>query len=414
MTLSEKLSNHNFRMFLWHAAFLSFAQNFTDVDTIIPAMLVEAGGGALHIGIMSAILMGGSGLAQLFFAPLISNRPYKKPLLLIGINSRIFSLFILGILFLYTGLFPARWLLWAIFLFMTIFSLGGAFANISYFDIIGKSINPNRRVNFFSTRQVISGIILLFSSLLAKKVIVMTHFPTNYAMMFLIGSAGLLSASWGFWLLKEKEPTIFRIEGLVDYFSVIVDELRQNKRLVYFLGFINVQGIVISFLPFVILYAKRTFQTQSGDTGVFLLCKVAGLVIVGLFVLLAGRKIQYRPLLYLNVLFSLLLALSTAIAGSTLTVRYIFFLGGIAYSLYFITMNGLVLELSANHNRAIYTGFLGAGNILPMIFPLAGGWIIKSFGFRPFFLLFALIVSSSLYFIANITPPANASPASKT
>ncbi len=408
MTLSERTSDHNFRAFLWHAVFLAFAQNFTDIDTIIPAMLVEAGGGPVHIGIMSAIMMGGAGLSQLFFAPSLSNRPYKKGFLLIGINSRILSLFALGMMFLYTGIFPAKYLLWAIFFFITIFSLGGAFANISYFDIIGKAISQNRRITFFSTRQAISGIILLCSSLMAKKVLVLSSFPTNYAMMFLIGGAALLTASLGFWFLKENEATVFKIDGLADFFHVMAKELRENNKLLYFLGLINVQGIAVSFLPFVILYAKRTFQTQSGDTGIFLLYKVAGLVTISLFVLLAAQKIRYKPLLYGNVALSVSLALITALAGDTQTVRYIFFFGGIIYSLYYITMNGLLLELSAHHNRAIYTGFLGAGNILPMIFPIASGWIIRAFGFRPFFLLFALIVSSSLYFIGKMMPSSKA------
>jgi hypothetical protein len=64
MTLSEKTSDHTFYASLRHAVFLPFGQNFTDIDTIIPAMLVEAGGGPVHVGIMSAIMTGGAGLLQ--------------------------------------------------------------------------------------------------------------------------------------------------------------------------------------------------------------------------------------------------------------------------------------------------------------------------------------------------------------
>jgi hypothetical protein len=41
MTLTRNISNHNFYAFLWHAGFLAFAQNFMDVDTVIPAMIIE-------------------------------------------------------------------------------------------------------------------------------------------------------------------------------------------------------------------------------------------------------------------------------------------------------------------------------------------------------------------------------------
>ncbi|MBN1983052.1 MAG: hypothetical protein JW795_16080, partial [Chitinivibrionales bacterium] len=75
---------------------------------------------------------------------------------------------------------------------------------------------------------------------------------------------------------------------------------------------------------------------------------------------------------------------------------------GIVNSLYLITMNGLLLEVSTHENRALYAGFAGAGNVLPAVFPLFGGWIIEQLGFRSFFIFFMLIVLSSSWFINKI------------
>ena len=69
MTVPRTISTHNFYAFLWHAGFLALAQNFMDVDTVIPAMLVESGGKAIHVGIMTAIMLGGSSFTQLIIAP---------------------------------------------------------------------------------------------------------------------------------------------------------------------------------------------------------------------------------------------------------------------------------------------------------------------------------------------------------
>jgi MFS family permease len=65
-------------------------------------------------------------------------------------------------------------------------------------------------------------------------------------------------------------------------------------------------------------------------------------------------------------------------------------------------MNGVLLEVSGTSNRALYTGIAGAGNILPALFPLMGGWIIQQFGFQPFFILFMVVILSSFYFIYNL------------
>lgn len=202
MNLTKKISSHNFKSFLWHATFLAFAKNFMDVDTIIPSMIVEAGGGPIHIGVLTAIMMGGSSFTQLFFAPFISNKAYKKKYLLLGINTRVFALTGLGILLFLLQGNQHNYVLWLVFFFISTFSLAGAFTNISYVDILGKSITQHKRKTFFSTNQILSGIIILSSAILAKRILGWKDYPVNYAFMFFIGATLLLIATAGFWSIK--------------------------------------------------------------------------------------------------------------------------------------------------------------------------------------------------------------------
>jgi len=402
MNLTPKISNRNFFSFLWHASFLAFAGVFMDVDTIIPAMLIESGGGAIHVGIMTAILLGGSSFTQLFFAPYISNKSYKKKYLLLGINSRIFSLLGLGLILFYLQGQHSVHIIWIIFVLITIFALGGAFANISYTDILGKSVLEKKRKSFLSFKQIITGIVVLFSAFLARKVLSNSSFPLNYAYTFMIGSFALLIASLGFWNLKETEPSVLKISGFQKFIRVLKSELKNNPKLIYFLGFINTQGVVISFLPFLMLYAKEVFKTQSNDTAMFLVFKVVGIVLVSFLILLSANKIKYKWLLYGNVFLSLTMAVGTILINDAVQIKYIFILGGIVYSIFSITMNGVLLEVSGKENRAIYTGFSGAGNVIPAIFPLMAGYLIKTFGFQNFFLLYIVIIFFSIFFIYKL------------
>jgi len=402
MNLTPKISNRNFFSFLWHASFLAFAGVFMDVDTIIPAMLIESGGGAIHVGIMTAILLGGSSFTQLFFAPYISNKSYKKKYLLLGINSRIFSLLGLGLILFYLQGQHSVHIIWIIFVLITIFALGGAFANISYTDILGKSVLEEKRKSFLSFKQIITGIVVLFSAFLARKVLSNSSFPLNYAYTFMIGSFALLIASLGFWNLKETEPSVLKISGFQKFIRVLKSELKNNPKLIYFLGFINTQGVVISFLPFLMLYAKEVFKTQSNDTAMFLVFKVVGIVLVSFLILLSANKIKYKWLLYGNVFLSLTMAVGTILINDAVQIKYIFILGGIVYSIFSITMNGVLLEVSGKENRAIYTGFSGAGNVIPAIFPLMAGYLIKTFGFQNFFLLYIVIIFFSIFFIYKL------------
>jgi len=373
-----------------------------DVDTIIPAMIIEAGGGAMHIGIMTAIMMGGSSFSQLFFAPFINNVPFKKRCLLLGINLRIVSLFGLATVLYFILTQDHSNVLWIVFLFISVFSLSGSFTAISYVDILGKSISQTKRKIFFSYRQIIGGVIVLLSAFLAKSTLTRFNYPSNYAAMFLIGGTALLVASAGFWNIKETQSSGIKMFGVKDFLHRMLDEIKNNKKLIYFLGFINTQGIVMSFIPFVILYAKKTFHTQGSDAGLFLLFKVLGVVAVSLLVLLINKKIKYNILLYCNVFLSVLLVVSTMLINNVSALKYIFILGGIILSIYTISMNGILLEISNKKNRVLYVGFAGAGNIIPAIFPLIAGGIINKLGYSIFFILFILIVSFSFFFIYRL------------
>lgn len=402
MSLQPQISKHNFHSFLWHAGFLAFAMSFMDVDTIIPAMLVEAGGKPIHIGLMTAIMLGGSSITQLIFAPFISNYQHKKKFLLLGINLRILALLVLGLMLFYSFLLKSYNTLWIIFVLITIFSLGGAFANVSYTDIFGKSVAQESRKSFFSIKQIIAGSLFLFSAFIARYVITRNDFPVNYASMFFIGGLALFIASLGFWEIKETEPSRMRVKGIRHFLMLIKQELKQNKKLVYFLGFINTMGIAVTLLPFIMLYAKQHFASENADTGNFLVFKIAGSVATGVLLASLVKKFKYRYLLYSNVAIVAAISATLLLFTDAPPFRIIFLCGGIVFALYSISMNGVLLEVSGNENRTLYTGIAGAGNILPALFPLLAGWIISALGYPVFFLIFISVVLSSLFFIFKL------------
>lgn len=93
----------------------------------------------------------------------------------------------------------------------------------------------------------------------------------------------------------------------------------------------------------------------------------------GLFasaLLMVSKQINYEWLLYGNVFLSLSMTIVVLNINNVSALKYLFFLGGIIYSLYSITMNGLLLEVSGHQNRALYAGFAGAGNFSRLFFHL--------------------------------------------
>lgn len=402
MELTPKISKHNYFSFLWHATFLALAQSFMDVDTIMPAMLLESGGSAFHVGILTAIMLGGSSLSQLLFLPYLNNKQFKKKYLVAAINIRVLSLVGMAILLYYSIYLKGNIVIGLIFVLIATFSLSGAFANISYTDILGKSIKPESRKSFLSIKHVVAGIGIFLSAFLARKILSGYPFPENYSTMFYVAALVLGIASLGFWSIKEVVASGFPIKNLKKYKAAIKTEIKNNKRLKYFLGIVNTLGISISILPFLILYAKENFASGSLETGNFLLLKIAGAVSAGMLLTIVSSKIKYKNLMYLTPIIILVIPAYIMIIANISYFYILFFVGGVGYSFYSISINGVLLEISNNRNRALYTGIAGAGSIIPTLFALLGGWIIQQYGFDSFFILFAMIILSSIYFIHKL------------
>ncbi len=401
MSLTNQVSKNNYRAFLWHAGISAIALSFVDVDTVIPAMLINAGGTSVHVGILTAILIGGTRLSQLFFAPYINSKANKRGLLITGIYLRMLALAGMAGIFYAYDYFPGAMIILLIFLLMTGFSLGGAFATISYTDILGKSILEDLRKSFFSMRQVLASSITLISAVIAGYILKYYEYPVNYIYLFVVGSLALLVASFGFWKIKEVKvaPPKLKKSILVS----IMDELKSNQRLLYYLLLTNTLGLGYAILPFILFMGKE--QDSMGDAFVsnLLLTKMSGLILASIFIYFFSKKIKYDTMLKGTFVLGIIFPLFAWFFSAHAEAYYLtFFLGGMYGSLFLVSSGGILLEISNSKNRSIYAGISGAGNILPTLIPLLAGLIIAGAGFNAFFILVLVITLSSVVFIYKL------------
>lgn len=403
MQLSLKRSKINFKNFLWHAVFLALASNFMDVGTIIPSMLIKAGGSAFLLGLLTAIMLGGTSLFQLIFASNLSRKVYKKKFLLIGINLRVLSLLALAFVFYMSSQLNNGVIILLIFLFMSIFALSGSYSGISYNDILGKSIRKESRKHFFSLKQIINSIGMFFSALLVRYLIMRFEYPDNYAVLFFGAGFLLLIATAGFWNIKEFPSKIIYKKNIIDFFRLIPSEIKKNPNLKNYLLIINSLGLGISILPFLILFAKDKFGLSFELIGNFLLFRTIGMLFASLIFYKISQKINYKTLLKLCLIIGALLPITALFLGNNQSFyQLLFVLSGIFVAIYKISNNGVLMEISTNENRALYTGISGAGSILITIFPLIAGLLISQFGYIAVFIFVSLLILSSFFFVNKL------------
>ncbi len=353
--LNKQTSKHNYYAFLWHSVFLALAVNFMDVDTIIPAMMVDAGGSSVQLGILTAIMVGGGRFAQLFFAPFLNNQPSKKSYLLGGINPRIFALAGMALLFCSSFYINNFFIIYSIFILISLFSLSGGFANINYVDIFGKSVLQEKRKAFFSIKQVISSIVVFISAFLARKVLTAFGYPMNYATLFFIAPVLLGIASMGFWKIKEIPASNFKIDSLMKFLEIITQEIRTNKKLTNYLFLINTQGISMVLMPFLILYAKKIFSAGSQDIGNFLILKVIGGILTGSILFYYSKRIKYQYMLYITSILAILIPVFILMLPRSALFPYFFLACGIVITIQSITIGGIFYWKSLVMKTGHYT-----------------------------------------------------------
>jgi len=210
-------------------------------------------------------------------------------------------------------------------------------------------------------------------------------------------------ASIGFWGIKEVDSKIQYKSSFKEYLKKIPSEITQNSNLKNYLLIINNLGLGYTFIPFMVLFAKNNFDLSYNLIGKFLIYKIIGMLIIGFIIYKKSHKLKYKQLLYFCLIIAVSLPLlSLMFSNNIFMYQCLFILAGIFITTYKIVCNGVLIEISNNENRAVYTGIAGAGNILPAIFPLIAGGLIALVGYTITFITLSLIISSSIIFIIKL------------
>jgi len=394
----------NFKAFIWHAVFLSLAQKFMDVNTVIPTMLIQSGGTPVHLGILTAIMVGGNSFMGIFFASFLTHRERKRKYLITGIYLRVGALLSMGLVLAYAGMLSGGAIIAFILILMTTFSFSGAFAGIAYTDILGRAIDAKSRKSFFIVKQTLASIGILASAFLARRALQLLSYPRNYSVLFLIAGGLLLIATIGFWIIREDPVEVKGKLSLGERFKLLKDAFVKDKNLRNYLYLTNMVSLGFAIIPFLIAFAKTNFGLTSNDTGNFLVLQVTGMVVSTLVFRFFSRSQGYKGILAVFIIAGALLpSLALLFRFSKGLYFTLFFLSGVVLAARQISLPGILLEISTDENRVIYTGLSGLGSIGVLVYPVFAGIIIQYFGYTVIFIMTSILVLGSFYFSRKVT-----------
>lgn len=409
-TLNEK---RNFLAFAWHSLWLAFAQTFADRNTVLPGLILLVGGTKFQLGILTTILIGVPVFSQLLFAAFLSKKPKKKNYLLAGIYLRVLALGGVALTLSYFKAMSPSTVILMVYLWMIIFTLSGAFAGVSYTDMLGKSIKGELRKKFFVVRQLLSSTGILISALVVRQVLKLYQYPKNYEVAFLLAFGLLIIASFGFIAVKESSTEV--INPQLTFFKLlhsIPSVLRKDKNLKYFIIISNLAGFSLTIIPFYIALAKDQFHLNEKLVGNFLLFQIIGMILSNFLWNYIVKKYSFKGVLKSAIILEGMLPIIAIALAYFSTLEYfviLFFISGSALSAHKISFGGMLIEISKDENRALYAGVFGALSLTITIFPLLIGLLINWVSYIPIFIVISIIISSSFFLTKRIECNNNAS-----
>ncbi len=382
--------------FYWHAFFLAVTMSFNEVNAVMPALVMEAGGTAATVGMLTAIMIGLPLVSQLLFAGFLHTRKRKKPFLLLGINLRVLALASGAAAIAFVGT-DSR-IIPAVFIAMAVFSLSGAFAGVSYTELMGNLLRTSVRREFFVRRQIITTAGLLVSAIVARIVLGAVGFPDSYVWLFAMASAFLLVASGGFWALHEPptepEPTpgsdsSHNNTSTLAALRQTPGIFRKDSNLRSLIYVMNLVALGFTSIPLLTALAHHSYELSSTMVGTFVLVQIAGMLLAAPLWSRLIRRGGYRLLLRVELflisgLFPVALVVAAVAPVNAFALLYL--VTGAIISAQKISIDGALVQISPDGRRALYAGVFGAANLSFAILPLLTGFLVGSLGYTGVFL----------------------------
>jgi MFS family permease len=403
--------DYRWNFFTFLTDFVSFGVGFTffSPDSVLPAFALRLTENDLAIGMAIAVFQGGWLLPQVITAHLISDKPRKKPYMLIGMGGR--ALFLVIALALWGGLadYPTPMLI----LFLAcigLFSATDGFVSVAWFDVMARAIPPRRRGRLIAAGQAIKGLIGIGAGVLIKLILNHCLFPLSYVLIFTLASVALIPSAIALSLIREPPPVDAdpQTDGQVKgswLRPLLADQVFRRWMLCRLLV-----GLIGLATPFYVKHAEKELLLPESITGDFVLAQTLAGVVMS--ILLGPVSERWGPRHAIRIgsaaaAVGPLFALAVHLVRQGWLVRaypFVFIALGIIASAWMLGFYNYLLEIAPAGKRAAYVGTGNTTTGLLTLAPIAGGWLLKETSYTTLFGLTAALVTVGFLLTLGLKP----------
>jgi MFS family permease len=409
----------NFRLGLANGALFNLSNSLLDPSLVLTWLASQLTSSNFLIGLVVPIIQGGWFLPQLLISGYLQGRERKLPLYVAMSVPRAICWASMALALF---LIPDRAVLLILFYtLLTVYSLGGGLAGLSFMDIVAKAIPSTRRGAFFGWRRFLGGVLALGGSMVVKYVLDERRglaFPDNFGVLFTLSFLTISGAMIGFGLFVEPvEPVLNQSVALLGQLKRALHLPRRDDNYGRLLAVQFLARAAGMATPFYIVYAKRALGVSAGMVGVYLVwATLAGIVSTLIWGRLSDQRGNRGVILWVG-----LVGLATPLAALLIpwlvrgqpavaaqapqAFAIVFVLSSIFQMGLPIGYHNYLLDIAPAEDRPLYIGLANTLTGLAVLASAIGGLIVDLAGLAVLFWVAAAFYAGSLLLAGGLREP---------
>ena len=384
------------------------AEALFDPTLVLVAFLSHLTQSPLLLGLIVPLRDGTWSLPQFWVSGILQSRKqkisfYKQMAIFRGLSW-------LGLALSINLITDTGWLLLAFFVFYGSASLASGLSGLPFLEVIGKTIHPRRRGEFFAWRLGLGGLISILASLLVRWLLdphAPIQFPHNFGILsilyFVIGCMSVLT----FCQVKEQsEVEVSPVPSLKDQFSSAVKFMKSDPT---YRRFIAMQSTLLmggGATPFFAVFVQQQLGGPPAMVGVYLAVIMVTNLVANLIFGRVSNRLGNNVVMRFGTIAGMVMATwvfamamfagpldLSGQAASNLLVP-VFVLTGIRGTAIGVAGNSLLLDISPQKGRSIYMGFTNSLLGIVLFGTALSGVLLALLGYK---ILFFLIILLNVY-----------------
>jgi MFS family permease len=391
------------------------AITFVGSTTVLPTFVTRLGGSAFMVGLIATCQTAGWLLPQLLGAGLTAGKARILPNILIPIYVGRPALLVVAAIIAIFGTSAPWLLLLSLYLAILVFYGTDGIASVPWFELVAKTVPPDRRGRLFGTAQIAGGlggmgVGALVAVILGSPVL---GFPNSYMLLFLISGFLFLLNYIPFWLVREPvSDTVAAKESarptVREFGASLLRIVRSDRTFVQLLASRLLMGTGMAAFPFYILFMDEQLSVSAERLGLFTSAQVLGGLIGGLAIGWIADHRGPRTVIRLSAIICagiplialLMLPLHSVLAkGFVLAGAVLFVILGGVNSTNVIGFMNYLMEIAPLEQRTLYVGLFSTLAGIILVVPPLLGLLLQAASFQAVFLL-AMLASIGSFLVS--------------